>query len=115
MKLGIIGSRSFNDYNKAKKVFKNFFQQHTKIIVSGDCPSGGDLMGKKLAEEFDIEYEGYPADWDQYSKSAGFIRNGKIVDNSDMILAFYDGVSKGTLDTLNKAKQKKRSVFVIYY
>lgn len=46
----------------------------------------------------------FNADWQQYGKAAGFIRNGLIVEAADVIVAFWDGSSRGTLDTLKKAK-----------
>ena len=60
-----------------------------------------------------IKYIGFPADWNKFGKSAGFIRNQQIVDNSDIIIAFQLNKSKGTQDTINKAKLQNKKVILI--
>ena len=35
-----------------------------------------------------------------------FIRNQLIVDYADVLIAFWDGKSRGTIDTLHKARRK---------
>ncbi len=50
--------------------------------------------------------EQFIADWNKYGKSAGFRRNIDIVDNSDCVIAFWDGNSKGTLNSVTTAINK---------
>lgn len=45
------------------------------------------------------------AEWDKYGKGAGFKRNKDIVLTADEVIAFWDGKSKGTLDTIQKARK----------
>ena len=45
----------------------------------------------------------FKPDWDKYGKSAGFIRNKLIIDEADMVLAFWDGSSKGTKHSIDLA------------
>ncbi len=113
MKLAVIGSRDFSDYEKAKKVFVCYFKARTTEIVSGGA-RGADLMGKQLAEEFNIKYTEFKPDWDTYGKTAGFIRNKDIINNSTFVLAFWDGASRGTKDSLDYAKEKKKPTMIIY-
>jgi len=54
-------------------------------------------------------------DWDKYRKSAGFIRNQQIIDACTFVLAFWDGKSKGTKDTIDKARKAKKPTFIIYF
>ncbi|KKL45313.1 hypothetical protein LCGC14_2356910, partial [marine sediment metagenome] len=56
----------------------------------------------------------YRAEWDKYGKSAGFLRNQTIIDNCDMVVAFWDGKSKGTADTINKAKRSKKPILLVF-
>jgi len=113
MKLAIIGSRDFSDYDKARKVYKNFFESLTTKIISGGA-IGADLIGKRLAEEFGVEYEEYLPDWDLYKGQAGHVRNTKIINASQMALVFWNGYSKGTKDSLDKLASQKKPVFIIY-
>jgi hypothetical protein len=54
----------------------------------------------------------FPADWDTHGKAAGFMRNQLIVDNCDKVTAFWDGKSKGTLDTITRAVKAGKTVVI---
>lgn len=119
MKLAIVGSRDFNDYEKMKSILWDLFhiRQSTvpkDIIISGGA-RGADTLAKKYAEEEKQEYIEFLPDWNTLGKAAGFIRNQQIVNACDIVLAFWDGKSKGTEDTLNKAALAKKPTFIIYF
>ena len=42
-------------------------------------------------------------------------RNTDIIKNCQMVVAFYDGVSKGTKDSLDKAKKLKKTTLIVYF
>lgn len=113
MKLAIVGSRSFNNYEKAKKIFVERFKDVTHIVSGG--ARGGDLIGKQIANEFGLEYIEFLADWKKYGRSAGFQRNPFIVKSCDEVLAFWDGISGGTKNTLDIAKRSKKNSTIIYF
>jgi len=86
--------------------------------IFGDC-SGVDSDALEICKKLNIMYEIYKPEWSKYGKSAGPKRNKKMVDvldkNKDVILAFHRDISssKGTLNTINLAKNK--GVKVILY
>ena len=45
-----------------------------------------------------------PADWKTHGKKAGPLRNTDIVARADALVAFWDGVSRGTRDAIVKAR-----------
>jgi hypothetical protein len=51
--------------------------------------------------------------WKKYGKSAGIIRDKEMVEECDMCIGFWDGVSKGTKFTLDYAKKKGRKTYVV--
>jgi len=115
MRLAIVGSRTFNDYGRLAVTIHNHFYlvQITEIISGG--AKGADSLAKKYTRQFlNIKYKEFPAEWNIYGKSAGFLRNQTIVDNCDMVLAFWDGQSRGTADTIAKAKKAKKPTFIVY-
>lgn len=115
MKLAIIGSRTITDKNLVFDLIANeITKYHITKIVSG-VANGPDKIGIEYARENNIPYEEFLPDWEQYGKSAGFIRNQTIIDNADIILAIWDGTSKGTLDSINKAFKHKDLKIVIVY
>lgn len=110
MMYAVVGSRNFVNYG----IVCSILDEYTDIthIVSGGA-RGADYLGKKYAEEKNLEYIEFPAEWDKYGRSAGFIRNKDIVNNSDIIIAFWDGISKGTENTINYARKQKKEVRII--
>lgn len=99
MRVGVVGSRDYPSYDIIRYTLSRI---SISLLVSG---GGGnaDLGGERYADENGIEKLIFPADWKQFGKGAGFIRNTDIVKNSDVIIAFWDGKSRGTQDTLRKA------------
>jgi len=115
MKLAIIGSRTFNDYDKLLESLIEFFEiERIDEIISGGA-KGADSLGERLAESWGRKMTVFEADWNKYGKSAGFIRNQQIIDACDIVLAFWDGKSKGTQDSINKAKLAKKPTFIVYF
>jgi len=112
MKIGIVGSRGFNNYTSFKQVVSGFIQDGDSI-VSGGAPKGADSMAELYAKEEYIEIKIFKADWDKYHEGAGMIRNGYIVDESDFVIAFWDGTSRGTKDTITKCKNLNKQCIII--
>ena len=111
MVLAIIGSRSFFDYEKLKDVLKNYLI--TKIVSGG--AKGADSLAKQYALEHNIPIIEFLPDWDKFGKSAGPIRNQKIVNEAEFIIAFWDGKSKGTKQVIEYVKKKDKNVRVVLF
>lgn len=83
------------------------------VIVSGGA-KGADKLGEQYAKERGYKLQVYPADWDQYGKAAGPIRNKQMAENADALVAFWDGKSLGTKNMIDEATKhglKRRIVF----
>ena len=107
MRIGIVGSR---DYKDMKRVY--FYVSELPkdtVIVSGGA-RGVDWEAENAAKVFGLQTIIHRADWDVNGKLAGFLRNSLIVNDSDCIVAFWDGQSRGTLDTIQKAVQAGKVV-----
>lgn len=123
-KVAVIGSRKFEDYDLLKKELDKIY--NISCIVSGGA-SGADSLAENYAEENNIETLIYKADWNdmsepcvvgknpygEYNKLAGFKRNTQIVEDADLIVAFWDGISKGTKDSIDKAKKLNKKIIVV--
>jgi len=115
MKLAIVGGRAFSDYELLKSWIQFFLNDTDNLIIISGGAKGADGLGKQFAAEFGLEYIEFPANWNKHGKAAGFIRNQQIVDACDMVLAFWDGKSQGTADTIEKAKRAKKPTFIVYF
>ena len=112
MKLAVIGSRNFNNYNIVEKELNKVVQDYNiETIVSGGA-TGADALGKKYAYTKNLEYIEILPEWNKYGKRAGFVRNTEIWNNSDMGIAFWDGFSKGTSHSFDIAKKQGKVLFV---
>lgn len=72
-------------------------------MLNGRCPTGLDAIALKWAEGNGIHVRVYPADWSA-GRSAGPLRNQKMIDDAEVLLAFPGG--KGTADTIRRAETK---------
>lgn len=111
MKVGVIGSRGFKDYDL---VVKTLSKMDISLIVSGGA-IGADTLGERYAKENNIETKIFLPDWKTHGKSAGFIRNTDIINESEIIVAFWDGVSRGTKDSIDKANKLEKQVIIVNY
>lgn len=111
MNVAIVGCRTSKDY----KFFKNNLPDLniTRIISGGS--SGIDSLAKRYALEENIEYMEFLPDWNTHGLAAGPIRNKKIVDAAEYMVAFWDGKSKGTKSAIKLAKQKGIPVEIVMF
>ena len=94
----------------------------TNKYVTG-CARGADSCCRELCEDTK-EYKlatVYKAKWNKKDGSkdpkAGFKRNTKIINHPglSLVIAFWDNKSRGTKDSIDKARKKGIPVFVVYY
>jgi hypothetical protein len=115
---GIIGSRKFNDGNILEDVIKEVISKEgePKNIISGGA-IGADTLAYDWAVKngvetiiFEPRYKDFPKKVRRWM--APKERNTDIVKNSDVLVAFWDMESTGTLDSLTKAKDLNKKVYL---
>jgi len=133
MKIGIIGSRKYENKRKMKDFIFRIKEKYGEdvTIVSGGCKDGADRYAKKYSLEFGLQYEEYPPAHQShnlycvlpenrygknYSIKHFFVRNKIIATVSDLVIAFIpEGVkANGSLDTIKQAKKQNKKVKIIY-
>lgn len=80
-------------------------------VVSGGA-TGIDLAGEQWARRHTTPYEIYPANWKKYGNGAGFIRNERMTEVADALLAVWDGRSRGTKHMIEIMKKLNKPVYV---
>ena len=111
----IAGSREFNDYQLLCAKCDWLFQNRKPTSILCGKARGADTLGELYAKEHDIPVDYYPAEWDKYGKSAGYIRNEQMAMNADALIAFWDGTSRGTkhmIDLADKYHLVKRVIIL---
>jgi len=127
MKVGIVGSRRYENKMKIKNFIFKLKEDHGAgiVIISGGCKDGADKYAKKYALELGVQYEEYPPAHfhhnlycplpehlynKQYRVSNFFVRNKQIAKQSDMVVGFIPKgvISNGTNSTLKYANNLKK-------
>ena len=111
MKTIIAGSRTITNYRIVVAAIKKIDWEITTII-SG-CANGVDKLGEQWARENNIPIQHFPAEWERHGKSAGFIRNKKMADEANAVIAIWDGKSAGTAHMINIAKHNNLKLKIL--
>lgn len=117
-KLIVAGGRDYANYEHMSRVLFAMadvgFADKEISIVSG-MARGADALGAAFARTNHVKLYEMPANWDKYSKRAGFIRNQDMGNFADGLLAFWNGESRGTAHMIDYMKQLNKPVHIIRY
>jgi hypothetical protein len=94
----VSGSRHYTRYFEFAKKMDHILANFNKkdiVFVEGEA-AGTDYLGFLYALRRGLKHIGYPADWDEHGKSAGYIRNVEMMEVAQFCIAFWDGKSRGT-------------------
>ena len=95
----VCGSRSINWINLDLFIDPD----HVGQIVQGGA-IGIDTLAEQWAKRNKINCITFLPNWKIFGKKAGLERNKAMVEYCDVVIAFHDGKSTGTLYTINYAK-----------
>ena len=110
MKVAIVGSRRFSEPDRVTE-YVNGLPAKASIITGS--ASGVDAAATKAARARGLGVQVMPASFDELadsSKSAA--RNQRLVDACDVLVAFWDGASKGTRATVERALDSGKEVHI---
>lgn len=116
--LAIVGGRDFRNQTLFDQSIKSLLETYPldtiDAVVTGGA-KGADEMGKCWAVDNNIPVILFLPNWRKYGKAAGILRNGKIVDKATIMLAFWDGKSPGTKNSIQRARAKNIPLVEIRY
>lgn len=122
LKMLICGGRHFCDYtlleSVADKVVKDYDFSQIEI-VSGHC-IGADRLCEEYARRRNFAVKIFPAEWKNYGKRAGPIRNKQMIDyiaafEDKVVIAFTSPNTKGTKNTIALAQKANIRVIETKY
>ncbi len=112
MKAIIAGSRTICDLRLIEQaVAASGWRDDIAEVVSG-CAAGADSLGEIWAQSALKKIARFPADWDRYGRGAGYIRNTQMAKYADVLIALWDGQSRGTQHMITTMKKLGKPVFV---
>lgn len=107
MKLIIAGGRDyFPTFTEYKNIRKLVASNNPSEIVSGKNKTvsyvkrhdrtikvirGGDYIGERIAKRLNIPVTGFPANWNEYGRAAGPIRNKEMAEYADAVILLPGG------------------------
>lgn len=114
MRVAVVGSRGFARIDMIPTILNGLKQSIPDMHVVSGGAEGPDLVAEQWANANGVPCTIYPANWEVDGDKAGIKRNGTIVGDSELLLAFWDGSSAGCLDSIMRARKKnlKLQVFL---
>lgn len=107
MRVAIIGSRNIRVANLGQ-----YLPEGTTEIISGGA-KGVDTCAREYAIAHGIRLTEFLPDYKRYGRGAPLKRNYSIVENAELVLAFWDGISRGTKHAMEYADKQGVPVRVI--
>lgn len=101
MRVAVIGSRNLEVPN-----LQDYLPEDTTVIVSGGA-KGVDTSARIFAQQHGIELLEFLPEYDKYGRAAPLKRNITILKNADLVLAFWDGESRGTAYVIRQCEKRK--------
>lgn len=129
MRILVCGSRNWTDAALIETALQDvvddngigFDDNMQSLVVIHGAARGADLIAASFAKAWEaqgrpISTLAFPADWRTHGKAAGMIRNRQMLTEGkpDLVLAFWDGHSKGTANMIELAKKAGVKVKVLY-
>ena len=106
MKVAVIGSRGLQ-----VNQLEDYLPEDTTEIVSGGA-RGIDTCARNYAQSHDLKLTEFLPEYDKYGRGAPLRRNITIIEYSDLVLAFWDGRSRGTKYVIDNCKKQNTPVVV---
>ena len=104
MKVLVCGSRSWRSYTTILNELVSL--PRGTLVIHGGAP-GADSYASRACRDLNLRQQVFHADWRRKGKAAGILRNIEMLDeNPDLVMAFWDGKSRGTAHTIELARSQ---------
>ena len=104
VRVAVIGSRNIKAIDLSK-----YLPEGTDELVSGGA-RGVDTVAREYARSAGLPITEFLPEYDKYGKGAPLVRNVSIIEYADIVLAFWDGKSRGTRFVIDKCKKLGKEV-----
>jgi len=111
----VCGSRTWGRTpEESREVYYRVWQLPLDAVIVHGGARGADGLAADAARLHGYQAEEFLPDWERHGKRAGILRNLAMLDtNPDLVIAFWDGQSKGTGHTITEAQKRGIPVEVI--
>ena len=107
MKVCVIGSRSISSFDLTP-----YIPNETELLITGGA-KGIDTMAEEYADKHGISKLIVRPNYRLYGHGAPLKRNEIMIDLADVVLAVWDGASRGTAYGLQYAEKRGKHFLII--
>ncbi len=103
MRVLVCGGRDYADYDAVAQELDDYRKRVSHLVIIQGGASGADALAREWCARSFVDYHNFPADWRRHGRSAGPIRNAKMIAEGrpDVVIAFPGG--RGTADMCRQA------------
>lgn len=106
MKVAIVGSRDLTVEDLG-----SYLPENTTEIVSGGA-RGIDRCAREYAQARSLKLTEFLPEYEKYGRGAPLKRNLQIIDYADTVIAFWNGMSRGTNYVIKQCVQRDKKIMV---
>ncbi len=106
MRVAVIGSRGLQVDH-----LEDYLPEDVTEIVSGGA-RGIDACAREYAVAHGLKLTEFLPEYEKYGRGAPLRRNITIIEHADLVLAFWDGKSRGTKYVIDNCKKRNIPVVV---
>ncbi|MDO5445907.1 MAG: DUF2493 domain-containing protein [Eubacteriales bacterium] len=115
----ICGGRDFRDRALFEQSLDSILKNYEDFTFVSGHAKGADTFAEEYARVHSIPVNVFKPDWKRYGKGAGPVRNREMLafaaEKTPVIIAFWDGKSKGTQNMLREAKELNAVCHLVMY
>lgn len=112
MKVAVVGSRKFKDRDL---LFRTLDQLHGITMVISGGAVGADQIAEEYAHARGLVTKVFFPDYKRYGRGAPIKRNRLIIEGADIVIAFWDGKSKGTRNSIQEARKLQKTIIIVAF
>jgi len=109
----VAGCRDYKHYEPIANILRTYIIFGRDTIVTGDA-TGIDTITDQFGKRNNIPVGTFKANWHKYDLAAGPIRNEKMIKECDELIAFWDGKSKGTRNSIGWAVEMRKPIHIYW-
>jgi hypothetical protein len=110
MKCIIAGSRNITDMTVLEQAVRDCPWSDQIIEIVSGTAKGVDQLGEQFARQHDLKLTRFPADWKQFGRGAGRVRNEEMGDYADAAIVLWDGQSTGSKHMIDNMKTRGKRI-----
>lgn len=112
MRVIIAGTRTMKKMSVLEAAIAGANFQITEVVCGG--AKGVDSLGSEWAFHHHVDVMTFNVDW-SLGRKGGPIRNTKMAEYADALIAVWDGKSRCTKNMIDQARARGRNVYVHFY